>query len=212
MRATARAAAPRAAAASRASVLQRRRSDRSGVSWRKLRSGLTFATAVLVLVAGCSAVPPSESTCTFEPGGDRQADTAIGAVAQQVAEQRPEVFVGSALATTPNGCPTLYIKGPRDAFIEELVADVPVPIVVVDNQPFSFEELEARQQRVHEALVAITPQVAIGSDITRGGLMEAVVMEEPGVDRATLEAAIPADLRDSVELRLVDTPVVVPDG
>jgi hypothetical protein len=179
---------------------------------RRLRLGrLTPSSAVFVLAAGCSGGLSSESTCTFEPGGDRQAAPAIGVVAEQVAEQRPEVFVGSALATTPNGCRTLYIKGPRDAFIEELVASVPVPVVVVDNQPFSFEELEARQQRVAEALAAITPQVAVGFDITRGGLMEAVVMEEPGVDRATLEAAIPADLRDSVELQLVDTPVVEPD-
>lgn len=175
--------------------------------------GLIVASAIFVLMTGCGSEPASDVACTFEPGGDRQAATAVGAVAEQVAEQRPEVFVGSALATEPNGCPTLYVKGPRDAFIDELVAAAPVPIVVEDNQPFSFEELEERQQRVAEALVAITPQVAVGSDITRGGIIEAIVTIEDGadVDRDMLEAAIPADLRDSVELRVVDAPVVDPD-
>ncbi len=181
------------------------------VSELTLRS-IVLAFASVVLLAGCSAEPTASVACSFQPGGERQAESAADSVAEAITEERPEMWVGIVLSSAPTGCPTLYIKGLRDTFIDELLSSAAVPFVVEDDQPFSFDELEERQRRVYEALFEITPQVAIGFDITREGVMEAVVMREEGIDRPTLEAAIPAELRDSVELRLVDTPVVDPQG
>jgi hypothetical protein len=175
-------------------------------------AGIAVGVAALGLIGCGTPGATAEADCRFQPGGERQAESAANRVAEAISEERPDAWVGIVLSHEPTGCPTLYIKGPRDAFIDEVVSAEAVPFVVEDDQPFSFAELEERQLRVQNALIAITPQVGIGFDIARGGVMEAVVTREEGVDRAMLEAAIPADLRDSVELRLVDTPVIEPEG
>lgn len=140
---------------------------------------------------------------------NREAAEAVGRLAQVVAEERPGMFVGSALSPEPDGPPMLFIKGPQDAFIDELVRSSSVPIVVVDNQPFSFAELEARQQRAHAALLQFTDDVGIGFDIARGGVLEVVVTRSVRLpDQTAVLDALPADLRASVEVRVIDAPVV----
>lgn len=144
-----------------------------------------------------------------------RAEQAIGRVAVEVAAKRPDMFVGSALSRDPSGPPTLFIKGPADSFIAELVSAAGVEIVVADNQPFSFDELEARKIRVHRALQALGfTQVVTRVNITGAGVIPAAVRLEPGL-AATAEAilsAIPADLRSSVELTFHDAPIVVPEA
>ncbi len=142
---------------------------------------------------------------------NHEAAEAVGRLAQ-IAEERPGMFVGSALSPEPDGPPTLFTKGPQDSFINELVRSSSVPIVVVDNQPFSFAELEARQQRVHEALLYFTNDVSTGFDIARGGALEVVVTRSIRLpDQAAVLDVLPADLRATVEVRVIDTPMVSAD-
>jgi hypothetical protein len=99
---------------------------------------------------------------------------------------------------------TLYVKGPRDRCIDQLVSSASVPIVIAYDQPFSFAELEGRKQRIHQALLAVTNQVATGFDITRRGMMEVTVGRSDRLpDANAVMELIPADLRDSVEVRVV---------
>lgn len=136
----------------------------------------------------------------------------VGAIAERIAAERPEIFIGSALSSEPDGPPALYVKGPADAFVRRLVADAGIEIRIVDNQPFSFEELEERSHRVHEALVALGfEEVTTGANITGGGTIPAAVLRTPGVtdDVAEILAALPSNLRDSVELTIHDAPIVV---
>jgi streptogrisin C len=155
--------------------------------------------ADLTLIAGARGWSVEDAQANHE------AADAVGQIAEIVAEKRPDIFVGSALSAEPSAPPTLYIKGPRDEFIDELVRSSRVPIVVADNQPFSFAELEARQQRVHEALLTLTDHIGIGFDVSRGGVMELdVARSERLPDEAAVLDAVPADLRSSLEIRLID--------
>lgn len=134
-----------------------------------------------------------------------RAAEAVGAIAEEIAKQRPEAFVGSALSDKPGGPPTLYVKGSADTLIRQLVASSDIPIVVADNEPFSFEQLEARKRRVHAALEAIGFQdVATRVNITGHGRIPADVANRPGVPntRAAIMASLPADLQGSVDLSI----------
>ncbi|GIW20716.1 MAG: hypothetical protein KatS3mg065_1012 [Chloroflexota bacterium] len=50
-----------------------------------------------------------------------RAEAAIDRIAVRLATDRPDVFVGSALASDPGGAPRLFVKGPADP---ELIAAI----------------------------------------------------------------------------------------
>jgi len=142
-----------------------------------------------------------------EAAAQQEAADAVGAIATRIAKQSPEIFVGSVLSTTPGGAPTLYVKGPADGFVRDLVAASKIKIVLADKQPYSFEELEARKLRVHHSLEAAGYRnVVTGANIAGGGIIPATVAEEPGLARASGEilAAVPGDLRSSVVLTVTE--------
>lgn len=146
-----------------------------------------------------------------EAAADHLAAASVGAVAEALARDRPDVYVGAALAEEPRGAPTLYVKGSADADVLDLVAASDVEIVVADDQPFSFDELEARKLRVHEALEAAGFRyVATSVNIAGRGVIPAGVTVEPGLPRsvADIVALLPADVRSSVRLTVHDRPNV----
>lgn len=139
----------------------------------------------------------------------------VGNIAEQIAAERPDIFIGSALSPDPLGPPSIYIKGPADEFVRNLVAGAEIEVKIIDNQPFSFEELEQRKQRVVGALVARGFQnLSVGFRIQDAGLIEAAVTLEPGLpdDPAEILAVLPPDLRGSVSLTVSDAPVGVDLG
>lgn len=139
---------------------------------------------------------------------------AVGRVASTVAQEMPEVFVGSVLGDDPVAPPSLLVKGVAPPRVRELIAMEAVPIVLLDGQPYSYAELEARQARVHEALVAMGfAEVATSIAIERRGIVPAAVLRTPGRpgDAAAILAALPADLRGGVELEVYDRPRHVED-
>lgn len=141
-----------------------------------------------------------------------RAAEAVGAVAEQVAAQRPDSFVGSALSDRPGGTPSLYIKGVADSQIRSLVAAAKTPIRIVDRQPYSFAELEAREIAVHRALVAQGfDTVSSGVDFTNPRAIRSEVSRTTGVSAASADvlARLPADLRSSVRLTVSDAAVAV---
>jgi len=136
----------------------------------------------------------------------------IGQIAEQVARERPAMYVGAALADRPGGAPTLYIKGAADQFVRDLIAASDIEIVLRDNEPFSFDELEARKLRVHHALEALGFRyVATSVNITGDGVIPAGVTLEAGRPSSPEEivAALPKDLRSRVALTVNAAPIVV---
>lgn len=142
-----------------------------------------------------------------------RAEAALGLIGARLAAERPEAYVGIALAEEPDGVPSLYVKGTADPWVRELVAMAPVPIRIVEGQPYSLAELEARARVVHEALLAAGfGEVATSFDLRRGGVIEVTVRAAPDLagGAGALLDLLPAELRPDVEIRLVDGPVVGP--
>lgn len=144
-----------------------------------------------------------------------RAEQAIGRIAERVAAEWPEAFVGSALSPEPDGAPTLFVKGPADKLIYDLVDAAGIEIAIADNQPFSFAELEDRKDVVHRALQAQGFRSAVTSvNITGAGIVKASVTRESGLATTAdaILAGLPAELKGSVELTISDLPMVVDEG
>jgi hypothetical protein len=141
------------------------------------------------------------------------ASEALSPVTSTLARERPDIFVGAVLSGAPGEPARIYIKGPADDFVRDLVAGAGVQIEIVDNQPYSFAELEERQTQVTRALVdqGFT-SYAVGTDIATAQI-EVDITREAGLpdDADEILVGLPAELRDSVELTLSDCPVSGPD-
>jgi hypothetical protein len=143
-----------------------------------------------------------------------EASDEVERIASEVSHERPDIFVGSALSATPGEPPSLYVKGPAPGSVRSLVASASMPITIVDEQPYSFGELEQRSLRVHEALMRMGfEQVATGTDLNGAGRIPVEVLSTPGLsaDRAAILAGLPAELRSSVDLRVLVEPFVGED-
>jgi len=143
---------------------------------------------------------------TIEQARDRhRVSEALGAVLDAIVRERPDAYIGAALGEEPGDPHTLYIKGPADAFITELVESADADVVIADNQPHSFDELEARKVRVYHALQELGFRYgSVAVNITGAGVIPATVTAEPGLSSSPSEILklLPTDLRDSVELTI----------
>jgi hypothetical protein len=193
---------------------------------------VVLALAWTSSLAGASAAPPGDASNAEESGvlpspQDLETDLALiaeshgwtieqarerhrvseslGAVLDAIARERPDAYIGAALGEEPGDPHTLYLKGPADAFISELAESVHADVLIADNQPYSFEELEARKLRVHHALEDLGFRYgAVAINITGAGVIPATVTAEPGLSSSPSEILklLPADLRDSVDLTI----------
>lgn len=140
---------------------------------------------------------------------------AVGRIAAVVAREYPGQFVGSVVADDPLAPPSLLLKGVAPPRVHELIARESVRIILVQGQPYSYAELEERKSRVHQALLAMGfAEVSTAIAIDRQGAIPAAVLRTPGLpdNVPAIVAALPADLRDSVELEIYDEPRHVEDA
>lgn len=146
-------------------------------------------------------VAESQGWTLEQAEADYRAAQAVGAIAERIAAERSDVFIGSVLSPQPGGAATLYVKGPADQFILDLVTTSNVAVTVVDNQPFSFYELEERALQVHQSLVGLGFRyVATSFDFVEGGQIHAVVTADGGQesDPSEIVTLLPNPLQDSV--------------
>lgn len=134
----------------------------------------------------------------------------VGEKAALVALNRPDAFIGSALSDDPTGSPMLFIKGTPDDYILGLISDAGRPITIIDNQPFSFDELETRKLAVHRTFEALGFNYIVTSyDFQRQGHISVEVTKEPGLQSAAEElvSLLPDEIRDAVTIVVSDKPV-----
>lgn len=134
-----------------------------------------------------------------------QADV-LGNIQQQIYEQRPEIFVGGALAP-----PRLYIKGEADEFVRDLVGAAPFAILIIDRQPYSFDDNDRRVAQFARELQRLGfNDFAVSADIMRESLIEATVRRVPGAPDTveSIMASLPSEWQTGVAVALQDEPVV----
>jgi hypothetical protein len=139
----------------------------------------------------------------------QKANRSLDRITGPIYRQRRDIWIGAALSEDPGGAPSLYVKGPAPQFVRDLVAGAGYLIIIVDEQPYSSDELEVRSSRVLQALVdAGYPSVSGGADYTRDGIIEAWVLQvgDLPADEAAILALVPEDLRADVDLHVTIAP------
>ena len=168
-------------------------------------------TAEEALSCDLAAMAEGSGT-TIEEEYDRyRISLILDSVTTQLSEERPDVFLGAALPNEPGGAPTIYVKGPADTFIRDLVAGAGIEIAIADNQPYSAVELDERQSLVSQALLDMGFSNFSGGADIRTGRMDFAVTIEPGLPDTPEEIIdqLPADLRSGVTITVSATPVAV---
>ena len=141
---------------------------------------------------------------------------ALGEVAVRIVGARPDAFVGSAMPKEPGqGRPTIYIKGEADEEIRALAAHPTVAIDVVEGQPFSATDLDARVRLLARSLEEIGyDNFGTAYDILRRGRLTANIQAHPDLPRApeAVRAMLPPAIADDVDLGFSEQAVSQPDA
>lgn len=162
------------------------------------------------LAQDLALIAASRGWTVEEAKADHEAAEVVGDIAEEVAAKRPDIFVGSMLSPDPGGAPAIYVKGPADEFVRGLIAGANIAVKIVDNQPYSFGELDERKLEVYRALQAQGfTNLGASFDITARGRVDAAVTAKPGVteDVNQILAKLPESLRNTVSLNVMDQPV-----
>ncbi len=169
----------------------------------------TWTSEGIKATSDLQAIAEANGWTIDQAKAQQAANRAIDDISGTVFEEQPDIYIGGALAEEPGGAPSLYLKGPAPQWVLDLVAEAGGPIIVVDEQPYSFDELEARKDRVHQALVdAGYPNVATGVDITSGGVIPVSLLSVAGLpsDPEAILAFVPEELRADVQLDVTIAP------
>lgn len=138
-------------------------------------------------------------------------NAALDAVLDAIEAEAPGIITGSGFAEDPEAPPTIWIKGPSTPAIDAIIAGADVPILLVDDQPWSFDENDERLIRVQQAFAALDlGLIHLTVDITRRSRIEASVARTSGIteeEAAAIVASLPEDLRADVDLTVIDPPI-----
>ncbi|WP_100446976.1 chymotrypsin family serine protease [Glycomyces xiaoerkulensis] len=131
---------------------------------------------------------------------------AIGEIADEIAPERLDVFVGTALSEKSGGPPTLYIKGEADDYIWRVIEESGLDVIVAEHQPFSFLELEERNQRLNQELIELGYEdLSSGFDITDGRIAtELAAQPDLPTDPDEIRERLSEEFHKGVDLEVVD--------
>lgn len=169
-------------------------------------------TAEEAFASDLAAVAESHEWTLEEAQANSARSEAVGDVAGRIAEERPDILVGSAVGTEPYDPPRLYIKGPADEFVNALVDAAPVEILIIDDQPYSSAELEERTDLLSQELLSVGfDNFTVAADIQQEGLLEATVQRTDGAPQTEEEiiSLLPESIKNDVSITFIDEPVVV---
>jgi hypothetical protein len=139
------------------------------------------------------------------------AEAALDAVTERLSTDYPHAFVGSALADEPTETPTVYVKGRAPADIRALASELDVALV--EGQPYSLDELDARLAAVQGAMFSAGfEDFAVSADIQRAGAITLVVAVPSGASFDLALAGIPPEIAKDITVIIEDIPVVEPQG
>lgn len=171
---------------------------------------LATITPEQALAADLKTIAESRGWTIEQATAHHLAAVTVGEVAEQLATARPQIFVGSAVTDDPDSLPLLLVKGPADDFVRNLVSRATGPIQVVDNQPFSSEELKQRQALLYAELQTMGYEdVSVAFDIQREGQLVATARQQAPAPTSSADAIarLSETLRDNVDLLLIDTEI-----
>lgn len=125
---------------------------------------------------------------------------------------RPGELIGVKSASAPGMASSLYLKNKADGLILDAVNTAGIPITVIDQQPFSIDDLRARRHKVNQRLSAMGfAEVSTQFDLGGKGRISATVRRDAGAPEAISKARaseVSANLLTAtgipVDVRIID--------
>ena len=175
-----------------------------------LEDGVTQDAAEAV-TADLEAVRDAHGWTTKQLAAYEASETALDAVTERLSTEYADVLVGSALAADPTQPPTVYVKGRAPADIRALASELGVALV--EEQPYSLNELDVRLAAVQEAMASAGfEDFAVSADIQREGAITLVVRASSGVGLDPVLAGIAPKIAKDITVVTDAEPVVEPQG
>lgn len=171
------------------SRLQPARSDALTAGWTSASTdsedGVT-QDAAEALAADLEAIGEARGWTAKQLAAYETSEAALDAVSERLSTEHPGALVGTALAKDPTDPPTAYLKGRAPADVLAIAKELGVALV--EDQPYSLDELDARLAIVHDAFTRAGFEDVVGwADIQREGAITVVV---GGTSRASLDPVL----------------------
>lgn len=175
-----------------------------------LEDGVT-QDAAEALAADLEAIRESRGWTTKQLAAYEASEAALDAVSELLSTKYPHAFVGSALADDPTKPPTEYVKGLAPADIRALASELGVTLV--EGQPYSLDELDARLAIVHEAMLSAGfENVVVAADIQREGAITVVVTAPSRASLDPVLTGIAPEIAKDITVIVEADPVVEDQG
>jgi streptogrisin C len=146
-----------------------------------------------------------------ELAGYEASETALDMVTERLSTRHPNVLVGSVLAQDPTQPPTVYVKGAAPTDVRELATELGVKLV--EDQPYSLDELDSRMAAVQEAVYAAGYEdFVVSADIQHQSAITLVVAVSSEAPIDALIAQISPEITKDLTVIMEEDPVVEAQG
>ncbi|WP_018348736.1 hypothetical protein [Longispora albida] len=144
----------------------------------------------------------------------RELSDRFGELQARVATDRPALYAGARLAGTPDGAPSLFVKGKADEHIRSLIGTAGFPVELAEDRPYSWLELEDRSIKLNEHLITLGYSDIVTAVDETTSTVEAVVTRKPGAPSKAEDVGpqLPAALQNGVRITLTDTDVAADES
>lgn len=157
------------------------------------------------------AVREAQGWTTEQLAAYQASEAALDWVTGRLSTDYPNAFVGSALADDPTEPPTVYVKGGAPADIRALASELGV--AVVEEQPYSLDDLDVRLAAVQEAMSSAgLKDFVVSADIQRKGAITVVVNLLSGASFDAALIGLAPEIAKDITVIKVDGPVVEDQG
>ncbi|MFS1525647.1 hypothetical protein ACL7TT_16290 [Microbulbifer sp. 2304DJ12-6] len=164
------------------------------------------------LAADLELIASARNWTIDEARADHDAAVAVGAISQKLAKARPDIFIGSELSENPGKTPSIYVKGLAPDEVYQLVAGSKIEINIIDQQPFSFLEIEHRALQVQSNLAELGyKDFSTSFDFRSAGKIDVLVAwqsDKPNIPSQVVQE-LPVTLQDFVNVKISTSPVGV---
>lgn len=167
--------------------------------------------AAEALAADLGAIREAHGWSAEQIAAYEASEAALDAVSELVSTKYPTAFVGSAIAHDPTEPPRAYVKGNAPADVRALASELGVEMV--EEQPYSLDELDARLAIVHDAvLTAGFENVVVAADIEREGAITVVVTASSREDLDLILTGIAPGIAKDITIIVGADPIVAEQG
>lgn len=190
--------------------------DASAATWALSRGSVDLGDhvkldAAEVVSADLEAVRVAHGWTFTQVAAYAASEAALDVVTGHMSSLGPEALVGSVIADDPTRPPRVFVKGQASPSLRTLARELGVALV--EDQPYSLLELDARLAAVKEAALSEGfTSIVVSADIEREGAITLVVEGTITTDVSLILSALPPAIAKDTLIIVEAGPIAEPEG